>query len=172
MADEEAPDVELTLEEKTELAVKITLKQLIIAAAMILVMLVVFVVGLLVLVNAHKATSSLVAKKPENRIESFATKIESAQGKVELQYYEHLSRMDDASIFKVNEEFKIIYQLSEQSEEDYVAFIKLYQQIAYDSASRVKGSGEWFYYYEKNVGRAVQQAEKIQRQLNTYLHRE
>lgn len=157
-----------TIEDKITLAERTVSKQQWIMLAFIPLMLLVLVLGIISLGGVHKATSALVADKPENRVDSFATKITRVQEKVESEYQQHLSRMEDQSIFSINKKFRVIYELSQQSERDYVLLLQQYQKLAYDSASRIKGSGEWYYYYQRKIDVLVKKAKARDSKMRQY----
>jgi hypothetical protein len=168
MAAEEEQTKIPDFEDKIALIQRMVSRQQWLMLGFIPLMLIVLVIGILSLGGVHKKTSALVADKPENRAESYAVKISSVQNKVEQQYQQHLSRMEDPSILTVNEKFRAIYELSQQSERDYAALLELYQKMAYDSASRVKGSGEWYYYYERKVADSVKKAKDRESKMRQY----
>ena len=76
--------------------------------------------------------------------------------------------MDDKSIFTVKEKFEIIYDLSTESEEQYTGLLKTYQVMVYETASRVRGSGEWYYYYRQKIDRLVNTAKNREQELKQY----
>lgn len=148
----------LSLTDKITLTESVANRQQWIMLGFLAFMLLVLVLGILSLGSVHKAARAMSADKPENRFDSFRAKISLVHDKVEEQYQQHLNKMQDQSILTVNEKFNVIYQLSQQSERDYVALLELYQKIAYDSASRIKGSGEWYYYYQQKLAALIKKA--------------
>ena len=77
--------------------------------------------------------------------------------------------MDDDTILAVDETFEVLYQLSMESEEQYTELLATYQAMVYGAASRIKGSGEWFYYYEQNIIRLVNAAKNREQKLKQHI---
>ncbi|ARN75862.1 hypothetical protein [Oceanicoccus sagamiensis] len=163
---------EVTLEDKIEMVRRKSFTQLWVGIVFMPVLLIVFVAGLITLASAHKTTSTMTAKKPENRVELFAKKIVSVKSRAEGQYGKYLSKMDDESIFTVNKKFEILYELSMESEEQYTEFLEAYQAMVYGAASRTRGSGEWFYYYEQKINRFVNAAKGREQTMKQYFERD
>ena len=159
---------EVTLEDKIERVRKQSFGQLWIGIGFLPVLLLVFVTGLVLLANAHKTTINMTAEKPENRVEVFRSKVDGVKTQAEKQSAKYLSKMDDKSIFTVNEKFEIIYDLSTESEEQYTGLLKTYQAMVYETASRVRGSGEWYYYYRQKIDRLVNTAKNREQELKQY----
>ena len=175
MADDEQENgdaKEQTLEDKVEAVAKKSSIQFWVAIGFIPLMLITFVVGVLFLGNAHKVTSGIVAEEPINKIDIFAKKIAAVKLKAEKQYAKYHSKMENDAILSVNEKFRIMYELSEESEKDYTYFLEQYQKLAYDSASRVKGSGQWYYYYDQKLSKLVSRAQQREKNLLDYLQEE
>ncbi len=163
---------ESALDDKIESVRKKSFGHLWVGVIFIPVLLIVFAVGLVALASAHKTTANMTAEKPENKVEVFSKKIAAVKIRAEGQYNKYLIKMDDESIFTVNEKFEILYDLSMESEEQYTELLETYQGMVYDAASRVKGSGEWFYYYEQKVNRFVATAKNREDKLKQYFNQD
>lgn len=130
-----------------------------------------FVVGLIVLKNTVADVEMLLAIKPENRAEAMEKKIAKTRQAVEQQYADYKAKMEDDSIYAVNKKFEVIYEVSSSSEQDYSALLSLFQDAAYQVASKTRGSGEWFYYYEKELKQFALRQRQRQAKLDAYLER-
>ncbi|WP_101759454.1 hypothetical protein [Oceanicoccus sp. KOV_DT_Chl] len=166
--DEDTPK-EQTLEDKIEVVAVKASKQFWIAIACIPVILIIFVVGIITLANAHKQTSSIVAEKPVNKLEMFSRNIEGVKQKAEKQYANYLDKMEDKSILTINENFRVMYQLSGESEQDYTQLLDVYQKVNYENASRIRGSGQWFFYHEKKIKNLILRSQQREEKLMAYL---
>ena len=80
--------------------------------------------------------------------------------------------MDDDSIYTVNRKFKVIYEVSQQSELDYGLFLEGYQKAVYQVASKVRGSGEWYYYYDRDLKKLISNNNLRKTQMGRYLKAE
>lgn len=170
--DEESGAGEITLEDKIQAVSHQSTVHLFVAVGFLPLLIAIFVGGLLMLANAHKSTSTIVAKKPENRVDLFRKKIDVVKLKTEAQYNQYLSKMDDDSIFSVNEKFEIIYELSLESEKSYTELLENYQTMVYETASRVRGSGEWYYYYEQKIARLTALSKSREQKMKEYFERD
>lgn len=131
----------------------------------------VFVAGVISLASAFKMTTELLAIKPENRSELFARKINATTKQVEEDYEALLLQMEDPRIDKVNTNFGVLYDVSWQSEQDYSAFVDLFKKAVYQVASKTKGSGEWYFYYDRDLDRLITNVEKRRSDLEAYLNK-
>lgn len=129
----------------------------------------VFAVGVFSLASAFKTTTALLAIKPENRTELFARKIKATTKQVEEDYQALLQQMEDPRIDKVNTNFGLLYEVSLQSEQDYSAFVDLYKKAVYQVASKTKGSGEWYFYYDRDLDKLINNGNKRRLDLEKYL---
>lgn len=131
-----------------------------------------FVVGVLSLASAFKTTTALLAIKPENRSELFARKVKATTKQVEKDYAALLLQMEDPRIERVNTNFGLLYEVSLRSEQDYSALVELYKKAVYQVASKTKGSGEWYFYYDRDLDKLVNNGGKRRSDLEVYLNRE
>ncbi len=164
--EEENPDAKLA--RKSEMVAKKVSKPFWVSVFMLPVVVILFVVGLILLVNANEKASHILAEKPENKVDSFSKKISVTKDKASQQYNKHLEKMEDESIFTVNQKFRSMYQISKESEADYVTLVNQYQKLSYDMASRINGSGEWFYYFDQKVAKLLAQARERESEMVQY----
>ncbi|MEH6909398.1 MAG: hypothetical protein V7459_02350 [Oceanicoccus sp.] len=143
--------------------------QFVVGLVIVPVLLILFVVGLLNLVSFNKMTKELALKEPDNLGQVFSVRIDAAQNEAERQYAEHLDKMANGEIFEVSKKFITLYETSLASEKDYTRLLSTYQQLSYESASRVKGSGEWYFYYKEKIQKLSDAALKREEALITYL---
>ncbi|MBL4827514.1 MAG: hypothetical protein JKY66_07350 [Spongiibacteraceae bacterium] len=141
------------------------------SSALLLITAILIAVFVLCLVSGIESVKVLVELKPENRVEQMAKKIELGLKAAESQYAEHLDKMNDSSIFTVSEKFKILYEASFESEQDNGQMLSDYQQITYQIASRTKGSGEWFQFYDEKLNKYIKANKKRELALSRYVHK-
>lgn len=107
--------------------------------------------GLYALVDCIHRADDLLAIKPENRADSLGRKIASTRKGVEKQYADLEARMQDDAIKKISERYHRIYKISGEDEKGYEQLLSSYLQVSYEVASRIRGSGEWYFYYERDL---------------------
>ncbi|MFA7555082.1 MAG: hypothetical protein WCY88_12595 [Spongiibacteraceae bacterium] len=169
MTDTAEDDSSISAEDRVSGVSRKSILTMVLISICLVMMLVVFVVGLMSLVSAHKATTVLEDKNPDKKIAAMVEKIEDVKEQVGQQYDVHLSKINDGSILGANKKFKQLYQISLASEQDYLAFMTAYQKIDYEVASRVRGSGEWYFYHGKGIETLVANANKRKAALAEYL---
>lgn len=125
--------------------------------------------GLVVLSNLLRTADELLAVEPENRSEALKKQIASVRNDVEKQYQEYHSRMEDDSVFRINKAFAVMYQVSGQFEADYAKLLLGYQKTSFNLASRIRGSGEWYFYYERELSAYIERQKVLDSQLKAYL---
>ena len=135
----------------------------------LLLLIIVFALGIMALANAHNHTADISIIKPEHRVELFARNIATVKIKAEQQYATYFNKMNDDTVLAVTDTFERLHQLSIESEQQYVQLLNTYQTMIYAAASRIKGSGEWFYYYEQDISRLANAANYRQRALSQYI---
>lgn len=145
-------------------------KQLLTGAILLPILLVALVVGILSLGNIHKTTQALKLQEPENRVDEFSNRIDAVKEKVKAQYGKHTEKMNAKGIFDVSEKFGVMYDLSIQSESDYLVLLESYQTLIYESASRVRGSGDWFEFYEPQVRALLKAAQAREEKMKRYFN--
>ncbi|MEE8059939.1 MAG: hypothetical protein V3T17_19230 [Pseudomonadales bacterium] len=172
--DSEADDdeKEKALQAKIELFGAEYSRQMWIAILFIPLMLIAFLVGVLSLSSAVKTADLLLAVKPENRAGLFANRIEKVNQKVRDQYAVHVNKMDDESIYTVNRKFELLYELSLESEKDYGILLDTYQKSIYQIASKVRGSGEWYFYYDRKLKQLIDSNKRRQLLMSRYFQEE
>ena len=136
---------EPTMEDKIALLSGQGTRQLVLAVVLLILMPVLFVVCILSLASAVKTTDRLFAIEPVNRAGILSKEIDKVKKNIENQYAEHLVKMEDQTIFTVSDKFTTLYSVSQQSESDYGKLLLAYQQAVYQTASNVRGSGEWYF---------------------------
>ena len=166
---EDKDDNEVNLEEKIESLRQKSLGHFWGGMVFLLLLLIAFAMGVTVLASAHATTATITIKNPEQRAELLAKKIANVKTKAEGQYAKYLNKMDDDTILAVDETFEVLYHLSMESEEQYTELLATYQAMVYGAASRIKGSGEWFYYYEQNIIRLVNAAKNREQKLKQHI---
>jgi hypothetical protein len=159
---------EITLEDKIQIVSDQSKVHLLVSAIFLPFLIAILIAGLLLLSNAHESTTIMVAKKPQTRAELFHKKIETVHSQVETQYSQFLNKMDDESIFTVSKKFEVIYDLSLESELANTELLESYQALAYETASRVRGSGEWYYYYEQKISRFIMLSKSREKKMKAY----
>ncbi|EAW31853.1 hypothetical protein GP2143_05365 [marine gamma proteobacterium HTCC2143] len=137
---------------------------------MVPILLIVSIVGVLSLVSFHGSTRELESQKPEDLVQIFSARIDVARRQAEEQYAVHSEKMSNGDIFEVSKKFTTLFDVSQTSESDYARLLSTYQQLAYESASRVKGSGEWYFYYKGQVSSLSNAANKREAALITYFN--
>jgi hypothetical protein len=125
-------------------------------------MMVTMMAGLVALVELKKSTDGLLQEKPEGFVGSYSSKISAVKGRAAAQYQQYFQQMEDNSDIAGSIRLGQIYQLGLASESAYVDLLANYQQLNYELASRVKGSGEWYYYFKKSLDDAADKAAKRQ----------
>jgi hypothetical protein len=143
--------------------------QFVVGLVVVPVLLILFVVGLLNLVSINKTTKELAFKEPDDLVQIFSVRIDAAQSEAEKQYAVHLDKMSNGEIFEVSKKFMTLHEVSLASEKDYARLLSSYQELSYDSASRVKGSGEWYFYYKEKIQKLSDAALKREEALISYL---
>lgn len=125
--------------------------------------------GMVILGNLIQSADTLLAIKPENRADALHKKIQLAHRNTEKAYAAEIAKMDNKSIFDINNKFRVMYKLSLQFEQDYADTLLAYQQASFNIASRIRGSGEWYFYYERELNQLVGLQQQHQKQLQNYL---
>lgn len=125
--------------------------------------------GLVVLSNLLQTADELLAVEPENRSDRLQKQIAAAQKRAERQYRDYESRMDDQSVFAINQAFNVMYQVSREFERDYAQLLSGYQKASFNLASRIRGSGEWYFYYERELNTLIQRQKVQEERLKAYL---
>ncbi len=170
--DDNGGEQEVTLESKIDLIASQSFRQMVLASLCLVLMPVLFVVCVVSLATAVKTSDRLFAIEPNNRAEIFGKKIKKVQADVEAQYGEYHAKMEDQSIFNVNEKFEILYELSRESEADYGKMLIVHQKSVYQIASKVRGSGEWYHYHDRKLARLVATGSRRQAQMDRYFQRD
>lgn len=127
--------------------------------------------GVATLVHLNNTADALLAIKPENRADMFRKKIASVRKRVKGQYADYEARMKDKSIYAISNIFKVLYKVTIEEEQDYGRLLRDYSDASYELASRVRGSGEWYYYYEREVGANIRRQRAMETQMKDYLSR-
>ena len=125
--------------------------------------------GLFALVNAIDRADELLAVKPENRADKLGKKIANTRESVEKQYADLEARMQDETITNVRKRYQIIYDMSQQDERDYAQLLSSYQQASYQIAGRIRGSGEWYHYYERDLKELIARQRAAEARLATFV---
>lgn len=125
--------------------------------------------GLAVLGKMLQTTDELMAVEPETRSQALRKKIALVQNNVKKQYQAYEARMDDQSVFTINKAFGVMYQVSRTFEEDYARLLAGYQKSSFNLASRVRGSGEWYFYYERELNAFIQRQKLLEERLKAYV---
>jgi len=134
---------------------------------MVPILLIVAIVGVLSLVSFHGSSRELESQKPEDLVQIFSARIDVARRQAEEQYAVHSEKMSNGDIFEVSKKFTTLFDVSPTSESDYARLLSTYQQLAYEFASRVKASGEWYFYYKGQVSSLSNAANKREAALIT-----
>ncbi len=145
---------------------------LITTIVMLPVFIILFIVGVLMLANTKKELDRLSDIEPENRADIFADKIEDTEKLIQNQYAEYLDKMQDDSIFQLNEKFQIMYEVSKESEQDYSRLLDIYRDATYQLSSKVRGSGEWFYYYDRRLNNFIASQNSREQDMFSYFAEE
>lgn len=125
--------------------------------------------AVMVLSGLIVSADTLLAIKPENRADSLSKSIAVTRSKAERGYAELQARMQDESIFAINKKFKVMYGVSLENERAYGRVLEAYQQASFNIASRIRGSGEWFFYYERDLMQLIQQHQRHEAKITEYL---
>lgn len=160
---------EKQLADRIKLASKTVTRHLIVGMMIIPVLLILFVVGLINLVSFHNTSKELALQEPDTLVQVFSVRIDAARSDAERQYAVHLDKMTSGELSELSKIFVTLYDVSQTSERDYVRLLSTYQQLAYESASRVKGSGEWYFYYKEKIKKLNDAASKREKDLIAYL---
>lgn len=115
------------------------------------------------------SADQLLSIKPETRADSLSKHIAATRSKAERDYAALEARMDDESIFAINKKFKVMYDISLQNERSYGEMLDSYQQASFNIASRIRGSGEWYFYYERDLMRLIKQQQNHEASMAQYL---
>ena len=152
--------MQLTKQSYTHLLVGILLTFLLVGAV---------IGGLITLVGSMQKIDELLAIKPENRAEAIGKDIEQTQAQVAKAYADYKAEMEDESIYAVKKKFAVIYEMSKEAEQQYSLLLSEYQTAMYQVASRTRGSGEWYFYYEKDLRQLVTHQRQREQFLSAYL---
>lgn len=125
--------------------------------------------GIVSLASLIATADELLAIKPENRADTLSRNIALTRRSAEKGYAELAARMEDDSIFSVNRQFEVMYRASLDNERDYLRLLGLYQQASFNVASRIRGSGEWYYYYERELSDFIKRQQQLETQVADYL---
>ncbi len=169
-ADASDESSEEQLAARIQLASKALTTQLIAGLVMIPVLLILFVVGLINLVSFHNTTRELSLQEPENLVQVFLVRIDVARSQAEKQYAVHLNKMSNGDVSDLSKKFITLYDVSLTGEKDYVRLLSSYKKLAYETASRVKGSGEWYFYYKEKIEKLNDAASKREKALVAYFN--
>ena len=159
---------ESSIDKKIELVADKNTRHLLIIIILLLVIPILVVVCVLNLVQAVKTTDKLMANQPGNLTRIFSDNILSVQADLEIKYNKHLNKMDDSSIFVANKKFQILYTLSQESEADYGKMLTAYQNSIYTIASKVHGSGEWFFFFDGQLKKIIHNQSRRESQMIWY----
>ena len=118
--------------------------------------------------QAHKLTQAMNINDEDNPMGAMLVKLSVTQTDVEAQYKYYTDMIGDESVLSLSDSFTLIYTQSLSSEQDYVELMTVYNQLSFDSASRVRGSGEWYFYYKKDLVKGLEQAKKQQARMDSY----
>lgn len=133
------------------------------AIGMLVIMLSVFVMGFVSLYVIHNKSTRLIVENPKTIEEIYLEKITVAKTEATEQFQGYFSSMEDSTVVSGNAQFRSLYVVSQQGENDYVSFLNWYKQLTYAVASRVNGSGEWHYYFDKDIDGKIKAAKKRQK---------
>lgn len=140
-----------------------------IAYLLLPVITVAFMAGLIGLGTLHKSTQILLADKPATPFQLFAKKIDETKAAARSQYEPYHQQMVDDSVAKNSRRLLALYQLSAAAESDYVKFLESYQALSFEMAGRVKGSGEWYFYFNQSFNGYLATAKTRQAQLAAFI---
>ena len=144
---------------------------LLVNSLLLLLLLLAAVGGLLMVKQQNLLADQLLAIKPENRVERLEKLIQKSRKSVEKQYAQYTDRMNDDSIYAVNRRFAVIYESSRAGEVALSKLIAEWADASYEIASHTKGSGEWYFYFEKALKNQLLKQQNRELKLNDYLKR-
>lgn len=130
-----------------------------------------FGAGVFALSDNIKLADKLLAFKPENRAGALARQITKTQKSVEQQYAAYEAKMTDESIYDISKKFAVMYRLTQQNEQDYERLLSSYLLASYHIASIIRGSGEWYHYYERELNQFVLRQKTREKSIDTYIAR-
>jgi hypothetical protein len=167
-SNDDPADDEISMEDKIGHLTKTTFRQLIFSIGFLFFMPALLIACLLGLGRSVETSDALMAIEPVNRVALFDAEIKKVWNKTQNQYAQHLLKMEDQSIFTVNEKFEVLYALSKQSEADYGRMIAAHHKAMYQIASKVRGSAEWYFYYDKKLTALASNQSHRESKMNSY----
>jgi hypothetical protein len=165
MATDDNENTEDSLESRSVVVSKTVFWQLIIAALLLPVSIAVLFFSIKELKVISDKATELEEFQPVSRFEIMKQNLDKTYLVIEDQYAIHLHKMKDEDLLRLNVRFNTIYTSAYQNEKQYADFIRVYQQGAYELASRVRGSGEWFEFYNIDLNGLKEKAEFRERSL-------
>ena len=168
MAEETTENVELGLTPYQKAAAI----HLIVAVLVLLVSLGCFFHFVTQLKATHDSFTELAAKQVESRFDVFSRKIKKAKKTAASQYQAHFAKREAKGLVDVHKTYTTLNEMTYQAEQDFLEFLSLYQKLSYESASRVRGSGEWFYYFNKDILALRKKTEQREKKMTDYFQDE
>jgi hypothetical protein len=111
--------------------------------------------GLINLGKLHKITLELNKSKPASLEDVYSKKIAKVKLRAENQYKQYRDKMESSKALSENNKLTKLFEYTVSSEADFVSFLEAYKDLSYDTASKVKGSGEWYFYFNKSLEEIV-----------------
>lgn len=102
---------------------------------------------------------SLLSKGIRQRFVQLAGSSDDAMARAKEQYAEYHQMMTDPTIFSVTALYDQIFSTSLEAGRDDVYFIETYQSAIYGLAAKVSGSGVWYEFYNRDLGRHLQRSQ-------------
>ena len=116
----------------------------------------------------HNKIATLQELQPGHRFDEFSDKIDKIRKKVEKDYGGHAMRMQDEIIISTYTNFSNMYLAASESESAYLEMLIQYQKTSYQQAKNVRGSGEWYEFYDGHLSDYITNAQTRVNQLNSY----
>lgn len=125
--------------------------------------------GIISLAGLTGNANTLLAIKPENRADTLRKNIALTRNKAEREYTALKAKMEADQVYTINKKFQVMYSLTTANNRDYLRMLSAYQQASFNIASRVRGSGEWYFYYERELNQFIKQQQAHEGKLSAYL---
>lgn len=122
--------------------------------------------------KAVNATNTLLAIEPVNRAEVMLANIEKTTLSVKQQYAKHLSKMESGDVYFIHSTYSSLYHTAQEGEEAFADFLKHHQKSVYQIASKVRGSGEWYYHHNNQIKHYINDIDKRKTQMARHIEEE
>lgn len=150
MSDEEEKPQEDGVEKKSAEQQR-CIKYILFSGLLAFIMLLVLVLQTTLLVFAHNGIADRQAASPMDAIDKAAEGIQKNIDTIKQEHQQNQDFLKQFEILPITEKYPAFYQALIDSEQQQGLYIKQYQNLMYDLASRVRGSGEWHSFFTQQL---------------------